>query len=152
MKKLEVRRQKFEIVVAASAAILLCSFGLTTGAAVQDPPQRTVKDGVYTAAQATTGKALFESTCANCHQFKPWEKSDLNPDLAGTAFLERWNGKSVRDLSSLIFQTMPNDGSAFLDEKQSVELAAYILQQNGFPAGEQALASDDLAGRTLIVK
>lgn len=150
--KFEVRRQKLEVMVAASAAILFLGIGVTAGAAGQDPPQRTAKDGVYTAAQATAGKTLFDSTCANCHQFKPWEKSDLNPDLAGTAFLERWNGKSVRDLSSLIFQTMPNDGSAFLDEKQSVDLTAYILQQNGFPAGEQALAADALAARTTIVK
>lgn len=133
--------------VAASAAVLFCAVVVA-----QDPPQRTAKDGVYTAAQATAGKTLFDSTCANCHAFKPWEKSELNPDLAGTAFLDRWNGKSVKELASLIFQTMPNDGSAFLDEKQSIELTAYILQQNSFPAGEQALASDDLAARTTIVK
>jgi mono/diheme cytochrome c family protein len=139
--------------LAGLAAVLLFTIGLrTVPAAGQDPPPPTAKDGVYTKAQAEAGKALFDKTCSTCHAFKPWEKSDQHPDLAGEAFLERWNGKSIKELTTLIFSTMPNDGSMFLDEKQSLDLTAYILMQNGFPAGEQPLAADEAAGRTRIVK
>ena len=147
------RGPNFVGIVPASAAVLFLSIGLVAATGPgQDPPARTTKDGVYTRAQADAGKATFDQVCAKCHAFKPWEKSELNPDLAGEAFLDRWDGKSVKELTSLIFATMPNDGSAFLDEKQSLELTAYILQQNGFPPGEQALAADALAARTTIVK
>ena len=37
---------------------------------------------------------------------------------------------------------MPNDGSAVLSEKDAVDLTAYILQQNGFPAGSKPLTKE----------
>ena len=36
--------------------------------------------------------------------------------------------------------TMPNDGSAFLDDDQTADITAYMLQANGLPAGDAALA------------
>jgi mono/diheme cytochrome c family protein len=136
--------------VVIAAVVLAGATGVAAGQ--NTPPKRSARDGVYTKAQADAGKAMFEKTCATCHAFKPWEKSSQNPDLAGDAFLTRWNGRSARELITLIVTTMPNDGSAFLDEKQSVELAAYILQQNGFPPGEQPLPADASADAIAIVK
>jgi polar amino acid transport system substrate-binding protein len=116
------------------------------------PSRRTTKDGVYTKVQAEAGKADFEKICSKCHAFQPWEKSSLNPDLAGAEFLERWNNRSVLDLMTIIYTQMPNDGSAFLTEAQSADLAAYILQQNGFPVGQDTLKAGPAAGQITIVK
>lgn len=116
------------------------------------PAKRSARDGVFTKAQADIGKASFEKTCAQCHAFQPASKSDIYPDLAGDAFLTKWNGRAARDLITLIFTTMPNDGSAFLTEEQSADLAAYILLQNGFPAGELPLKGDASADGITIVK
>ena len=139
--------------IAVAAGILSC------GAAVfarqsQDPAarDRTTKDGVYASAQADRGQAAFETLCSKCHAFAPWEKSGLNPDLAGSAFLEKWNGRPVLDVMTVIYTSMPNDGSAFLTEEQAADLTAYILRQNGFPAGEQPLETGEAARRITIVK
>jgi len=139
------------IVVAAGilscGAILLARQG--HDAAAQG---RTTKDGVYASAQADRGQATFEKLCSKCHGFAPWEKSDLNPDLAGAAFLEKWNGRPVLDVMTIIYTSMPNDGSAFLTEEQTADLTAYILKRNGFPAGEQPLAAGEAARQITIVK
>ena len=137
-----------------TAGVLLCAAGLVAqqDAVAQDPQKRTTKDGVFSAAQADTGKASFEKLCASCHAFAPWEKSSLSPDLAGSVFMDKWNTRPVLDLITVIFTSMPNDGSAFLDEQQSADLTAYILQQNGSPAGDATLKADAAAGQTTIVK
>jgi mono/diheme cytochrome c family protein len=139
--------------IVVAAAVLLSVTGLVAGPIGQDAAQkRTTKDGVFTKAQADTGKASFEKTCASCHSFQPSSKSDVYPDLAGEAFLTKWNGRSARELITLIFTTMPNDGSAFLTEAQAADLAAYVLQQNGFPVGQQPLKADASADGITIVK
>lgn len=113
---------------------------------------RTTKDGVYTKAQAEAGKVTFDKLCAACHGFKPWAKSEMNPDLAGDVFLANWTGKTVKDLQTLILTTMPNDGSAMLEEPESVELVAYILAQNGFQVGSTPLGPGATAAAITIVK
>jgi mono/diheme cytochrome c family protein len=126
--------------------------GLAADQGRSGSPARTAKDAVYTEAQATAGKALFEKFCASCHGFKPSEKSNLTPDLGGESFLTTWNGRSLKELQTTILTTMPNDGSAVLTEAQTVETVAYILQQNGFPAGAQPLGAGEAAAAITIVK
>ena len=105
---------------------LLTAAGLllftAVGLGAQDPPKRTIKDGVYTKAQAEEGNATFGKFCTRCHGFAPSEKSNLAPDLGGDGFLTKWSGKSVRDFATVIMTTMPNDGSAVLTEDQGVHL------------------------------
>jgi hypothetical protein len=36
---------------------------------------------------------------------------------------------------------MPEDAPATLSEKEVLDVVAYVLQTNGFPAGEQAIES-----------
>jgi mono/diheme cytochrome c family protein len=134
-------------------AALAVMIGLSTAvAARQTPAARTTRDGVYTKEQATAGKALFDKYCASCHAFKPWEKSDTNPDLGGEPFMANWNGKTVRELLVLIRTTMPNDGSAELTETQTAEVVAYMLQENGYQPGTAALPIGEPAGAITIVK
>lgn len=140
------------LVVAAGLLISVTALVASQDAGQAVTAQRSAKDGVFTKAQAEIGKASFDKTCAQCHAFQPSSKSDLYPDLAGDAFLTTWNGRAVRDLITLIFTTMPNDASAFLTEEQSADLTAYILMQNGFPAGEQTLKADASSDGIIIVK
>ncbi|MEZ5318942.1 MAG: cytochrome c [Vicinamibacterales bacterium] len=100
---------------------------------------RTTKDGVFTKEQAAAGQKVFEQYCTACHAFKPADDPGEGPDLAGEEFLGKWTGRSVRELQTTIFTTMPNDGSAVLTEEQTVQAVSWILQQNGFPPGTTAL-------------
>jgi mono/diheme cytochrome c family protein len=112
----------------------------------------TVKSGIYAKEQADRGKATYDKICAACHTFKPSEKSKDNPDLGGDAFLSKWDNRSVHELATVIYTTMPNDGSAVISEAETTDLVAFILQQNSFPEGKEPLKWDTSARKIMIVK
>lgn len=105
--------------------------------------------GFYSKAQADAAKPRFVKVCAECHAFSEAEKKRPNDvALGGDEFLKRWDGRTLDELITLIVMTMPNDGSAVVSEAEAVDLVAYILQQNGFPAGPAPLTKAS-ASRTL---
>ena len=114
--------------------------------------EQTVKTGIYAKEQAERGKETYDKICSACHTFKPSEKSKDNPDLGGDAFLTKWDKKTVHELATVIYTTMPNDGSAVITEEQTADVVAFILQQNNFPAGTQPFKWDASARKIMIVK
>ena len=100
---------------------------------------RTAKDGVYTAAQATRGKSIFDMRCAVCHG----EMLDgaAGPPLVGDVFLGPRNGQPVSDLFDKIHATMPADAPGTLEPAQVADVVAFILQANKFPAARAELVS-----------
>lgn len=108
--------------------------------------QKTTNDGVYSAAQADKAKADFDKLCASCHAFAIADRKSPNDTvLGGDAFIAKWTGRPVADLVSVITMTMPNDGSAVVEEPQAIDITAYILQRNGYPAGAAPLTKDTAA-------
>ncbi|GEM_PF-4408731 len=109
-----------------------------------DPgPQKTSNDGVYSKAQADGAKAQFDKLCAECHAFTVAAKRKAEDlPLGDEPFFKNWAGKPLAELVSLIVFTMPNDGRAAIDEAEALNLVAYMLQQNGFPAGTTPLTRD----------
>lgn len=123
----------------ASALVLAAAVALNASHA----GQRTTNDGVYTTAQADAAKAQFESLCAECHAFTVAAKrkpEDL--PLGDDPFFKVWEGNALSELLSVIVLTMPNDGRAIVDEPEALGLLAYILQQNGAPAGSEPLTKE----------
>jgi mono/diheme cytochrome c family protein len=116
--------------------------------------QSTVKDGVYTKAQADGAKALWEKGCARCHTLGDLSTApaDKGPVLSGDAFLTKWNGKTLFELVDGIQKNMPNDFSMELTGEQAADVTALILQVNGFPAGAKALAPGDALKQITITK
>ena len=94
------------------------------GASAQGPA-RSVRDGVYTAAQAERGEPLFENVCMQCHPDPFWR--------AG------WVGQSVGDLFTIISTSMPDDNPGSLSTREVVEALAYMLRSNDLPAGTTEL-------------
>ena len=106
-------------------------------------PQKTSLDGVYTKAQADGAKAQFDKICAECHAFTVAAKKKAEDlPLGDEPFFKKWEGKTIDELVSVIVLTMPNDGSAVVSEAEALNLTAYILQQNGMPAGTAALTKE----------
>jgi mono/diheme cytochrome c family protein len=103
--------------------------------AAQDPPP--IWHGVYTAAQAERGRTAFENHCSECHH------ADLSggegPALIGSSFMVKWEMQSVERLFHKIRDTMPEAGSSQVSEADKLDIVAYILQQNGYPAGNAEL-------------
>ncbi len=113
---------------------------------------KTTLDGVYTAAQADSGKAFFEKTCARCHTFEPVTPKLEGPLLGGETFFNNWEGKSVFQLVTSIRLGMPPDGSVIVDATQAADVVAFILQTNKLPAGESALVADATARNIKIAR
>lgn len=114
----------------------------------------TVRDGVYTKAQALRGKAVFDKSCASCHSLVPKgpvTSTAPGPDLAGDEFLTRWTGKPAEQLSKIILDTMPSDFSMEMTKPVSLDLAAFLLQVNKFPDGKAELTADT-AKTAIIIK
>ncbi len=97
--------------------------------------------GVYSEKQATRGETAYRTNCARCH-LDNLKGNDMAPALADDAFFASWESKSVRALYSLILSTMPSDSPGTLSENDVLDVVAYILQTNGFPAGKDELTRD----------
>jgi len=99
--------------------------------------------GAYTAEQAERGLSVVQNHCGECHH------EDLSggegPALAGPAFMAKWESHSVERLFHKIRDTMPGAGGTDVTDRQKLDTVAYILQQNGFPAGGTELTEIDSA-------
>ena len=132
--------------VVALITLLACGVGLRA----QDTPR--IWQGVYTAAQAERGKAVFNTACIRCHG------GDLAgttaPALKGDRFQTTWGGEMIESLFGKIRDTMPPNFGTILDDQAKLDIVTYILQTNGFPTGssELALASTDLASVQILRK
>jgi mono/diheme cytochrome c family protein len=120
----------------------------TEGRAGQDTTTRTVWNGVYTAAQADRGAAVYAQDCANCHG-AGLEGADMSPALAGAAFMASWNDLTMGDLFERIRISMPADRPGTLSRQQMADVIAHMLRANRFPAGATELPIETPALRTL---
>ena len=99
---------------------------------------RSVWDGVYTADQAKHGEASYKTGCASCHG-ETLKGSGESPALTGMKFMSNWSGLPLADLYERIRRTMPQDNPARITRQQKIEILAYILSVNKFPAGNAEL-------------
>jgi mono/diheme cytochrome c family protein len=107
---------------------------------------RSVATGVYSAAQAARGQALYKEQCAACHGEAM--EGTIGPPMAGGDFLANWSEKPVLELVEKIHKTMPFNLPGSLSRQQSIDLAAYTLQVDKFPAGSAELTDAQLATTT----
>jgi alcohol dehydrogenase (cytochrome c) len=108
-------------------------------------PVRMVAEGVFSLAQAAAGEAVYTARCAACHGAR-FEPTQGVPPVRGAAFLANWRGRTVGELYRLVHTTMPPGAARSLSDEEHLAAVAYILQANGFPAG-QPLSADEAALR-----
>ena len=99
-------------------------------------------DGVFTQAQASRGEATFRRVCAACHD---------TGEFSGGRFRLSWVGRNAGDLFDTIATLMPEGDPGSLTPAQYAALVAYLLQLNGYPAGEAALPASLSALRALEI-
>jgi alcohol dehydrogenase (cytochrome c) len=104
-------------------------------------PTSNAWNGVFTADQATAGKAVFDGKCAACHG-PDLAGGGEAPALAGAGFIGEWVGQSVGDLATRLHTTMPANDPGSLNNADTAAVVAYILSVNQFPAGTTALPTD----------
>jgi S-disulfanyl-L-cysteine oxidoreductase SoxD len=135
-------------VAAGIACSLVCFIPLLASAQSKGNTGRTVLDGVYTEAQAERGKAVYDRTCSGCHGESLM--GGLGFPLRGDAFLNRWREDKL-DAPFIHMKTMPMNEdlepatpSTQLRDETYVDILAYILQVNTYPAGRAELTMDAL--------
>jgi mono/diheme cytochrome c family protein len=126
------------VVVAGLAA---AASGQTAGT------EATVRDKVYSQDQAKRGRASYDGKCASCH-----DGGTMGPELWGDAFLTQWENKDVASFYTRIQETMPEDAPGTLGEKEVLDIIAYVVQTNGFPAGDKEIESKDALAKMTFVK
>src|SRR5688500_8709353 len=124
---------------ATRISLLTAALLVTLGVLMQAQAARTLQDGVYADAQATRGQALYGQRCAGCHG--PALGGAQAPPLAGEGFAGKWRMEPLSALFIKIRYTMPPAAPASLTSEQAVDLVAYILKTNAFPAGKMDLAA-----------
>ena len=139
--------------IIVAAALLIAAIGVSASVPGSKDPglQKTTKDKVFTKEQATRGADLYAKSCDRCHdpaKVAPGKKPA--PPTIGAKFIETWQDKTLGELYGTIFNTMPGDGVVILTSDQTLDLMAYILQANGYPAGEQPLKNDDAMKAVVI--
>ena len=103
------------------------------------PATRSTKDGVYTAAQAKRGEALYAQYCTKCHS-ADLTGIDQAPPLMGKDFDADWTGLTLGDLFERARVSMPADNNkGTLTNTQHADILAFLLSKDGFPAGPAEL-------------
>ena len=129
------------IVLAIAIAGSMGGFAVSAAAQDQSAPQnRATAPAVYTANQATAGAAVFTQACAVCHG--PAMEGLAGPALKGDMFREMAAAQQLTadSLLTVTSMSMPQSDPGSLSAEQYNQVVAYILQQNGYPAGDTPLA------------
>jgi mono/diheme cytochrome c family protein len=131
-----------------SRAAVTLAFLLVPSMALDAQQARTVRDGVYTDAQAMRGSAIYKEKCEACHG--PTLGGSLAPPLAGDAFAATWGGP-LSAIVDKIQATMPANDMGTLTRAQTADVLAFMLQTSRFPAGRAELSSEDAALKTITL-
>jgi alcohol dehydrogenase (cytochrome c) len=97
----------------------------------------------YTVAEAERGQVAYHRYCVNCHG-DDLSGAGFSSALAGEETLASWGvqGWTADDLFYVIRANMPPGSSRLLSEQERLDLVAYLLQENGFPAGDTPLRAE----------
>jgi hypothetical protein len=106
--------------------LLLCSAALAAGG-----PDKTVWDGVYTKDQAERGGNKFGGMCAGCHR----------GGFSGPQFMQRWREDKIGSFYDFIRKNMPLGGAGSGSQQDYLDITAWVLSSNNFPAGDVELTA-----------
>ena len=141
------------LVAAALAPVVVLATGLAAGgtgpsggpeaaglasapaaeAAAAQSSAGSVLDGVFTPAQASRGERTFSDVCAACHD---------TGEFSGGRFRISWVGRPVGELFETISTLMPEADPGSLSPAEYAAIVAYLLQVNGYPAGDADLPTN----------
>ena len=113
--------------------------------------QHALADGTgwYSAEQISQGRWDYSQRCSVCHGAQL--QGAGAPSLKGGSFSLQWNGKTLKELHAYIHDQMPLGAGGLLKAQEYADIVAYILAQNGLPAGEEKLTSRSPMDRVLTL-
>jgi alcohol dehydrogenase (cytochrome c) len=109
----------------------------------RNAPTRFATDGVYTAAQAIEGEAVFARECSACH---------LASVYTGGSFAAKWSGQTLGDIYQQMSLAMPPANPGGLGPASYANILAFFLSRSAHRQGEQPLPADPALLRTIGVR
>jgi S-disulfanyl-L-cysteine oxidoreductase SoxD len=103
----------------------------------------TLIGGVYSAEQAARGRAVYNVRCAECHMMD-LAGHEYAGALAGFGFQLKWQDATLGELLGRV-RSMPLGRPGSLTAQEYVDIVAYVLQQNTYPAGAAELTAAAVA-------
>ena len=137
------------LVAALCLLLLLAGIPLVSG---QEASKGLIWSGVFTDMQARRGEATYQSNCAACHGRTLQATNPDAPSLTAPSFGISWHGKPVADLFALMRTSMPLGAGGSLSDPEYLDIVAYILKFNGYPAGDRELGSEDQMLRQIVIE
>ncbi len=125
-----------------SAYVLVLSALLLQRAEAASPPP-----ALYTRSQALQGASAFEWKCASCHGHHL--QGGVGPALEGPVFASAKSGFTIQQIYEFLSVEMPAYAPGSLTRTQYLDITAFLLQQNGYPAGSRAL-TDRIASESTV--
>ena len=136
-------------------SVVACCAAVGLVAAQEDAKTRkTVREAVYTAAQAERGKQVYEANCVTCHLAEL--DGSANPTagargapLIGSRFVQDFGESKVSALFNKMKRDMPSGRPGTLTDQEYLDVATYVLLRNSFPSGSAEL-TEEVADSTWI--
>ena len=104
---------------------------------------------LYQAAQAMRGKAVYATSCASCHGKEL--VGGGAPALTGPQFFTKEMNTKLGGMFQYMARQMPQGRPGSLTHDQYADLISFILQQNGFPAGDSPLSYEAALQSDVII-
>jgi mono/diheme cytochrome c family protein len=101
---------------------------------------QTTNDAIYSKSQAEAGEQLYQDHCLLCH-----DKKYFRP------VFKTWEGKSLGMLNTVMNTSMPLNNPASLALQDYVDILAYMLSLNRYPAGDEPLPNDNDVLETITI-
>ena len=138
------------LVVATALFVTVAGGVLATAQQQRDPEGRTVWDGVFTEEQAARGATVFAETCTSCHGAN-LEGSNRAKALVGDTFWRDFAGRQLSYVLDFMSENMPNNAQrGTLSSSTYLDLTAFVLSRNNFPAGTESLTAEATADILII--
>lgn len=107
--------------------------------------KHTKAAALYTEDQATKGALAYYQNCAMCHAplLDGQSAGYSGPALKGSEFADPSYDFHLSDIFNFVAKLMPAATPGSLTHEQDVEIMAFILKQNGYPAGSKELVYEE---------
>lgn len=106
-----------------------------------------VSSGVFTTEQAERGAEVYLANCSGCHGADL--EGGFGPQLAPIG--EHWHDSTLGSLYSFVSTAMPFSAPGSLEAQQYADVLAFVLQENGYQAGDAELAPDEEALQAFVI-
>jgi mono/diheme cytochrome c family protein len=106
----------------------------------------------FTADQVTRGSDIYAERCVQCHGDTLDNGEFGGAPLNGSYFKQHWGSGTVAGLVAFMKAKMPPDRPGSLTDRSYADLAAFLLEANGYPKGDKELPPDTPSQQAMSLK